>query len=159
MNRRQFTASLGAALAAPLVPTPVLSRVATPAALPAGSYMWADFIARARGHVDAGFLSRRLDLTPAQANAVMGELAQKGVIQPAGLSGVAQATNPFRYPTNANGGLARKLLEGAPRKTPDPIKAADLASRESNSPPEQVEDNTSTPAPDPSDAPELENPV
>ena len=112
MNRREFTASLAAAMTAPVLPlTAATSSGASAVALPNGTYMWADFIARARGHVDVGFLARRLNLTSAQALQVMQELVRNGAVRSAGFAGLAQATKPFKYPTATNKSATAELWE------------------------------------------------
>lgn len=109
MNRRQFSTSAVAALTTPLAPVSGVLAAPTAPALPARTYLWADFIAQARGHVDAGFLARRLGLNAAQADAVMGELLQNGAIHPAELGGVARAAKPLQFPTHGTGGMIREM--------------------------------------------------
>lgn len=100
MNRREFTASFAALVASPAVPLTTASAAPVAATTSTSmAYMFADLIARSRGSVDAGFLARRLKLTPDSANQVMADLAANKVIGAPGLGGVAQAVNPLKIQT------------------------------------------------------------
>lgn len=120
MNRREFTASLAALVAAPALPLPAATRAAAPA-LPPATYLWADLIARSRGSVDAGFLARRLGLTSDMAHSVMDQLITDGVLKTPGLTGLAKASNPIRFDARPTTKMARSL-ESAKRKFRDVVK-------------------------------------
>ena len=117
MNRREFTASLAAAVAAPALP--LGATAAAPAAAmapPMGTYMFADLIARSRGTVDAGFLARTLRLSPDMANGVMQELVANKVITAPSAGGLAQALNPLKLqpvPATVSDRMAEKVVKTA----------------------------------------------
>ena len=131
MNRRDFNTSLAALLAAPAIPLPAATAAsaAVPAAAP-HTYLFADFIARARGRVDAGFLARQLGLSNSAARDLVQELVANNVISSPALSGVARAVNPLKYDmvgTSQTQGLAQqvrdRLKETLTSKDPDTGRA------------------------------------
>jgi hypothetical protein len=140
MNRREFTASLAAAIAAPALPLSAMAPAsAAPVALPSGTYLWAEFIAKARGHVDAGFLARRLQLSPMQAAQVMQDLVSNGAVRSAGLTGMAEATKPFRFPTQTSRSASAQLLDKL-QETAEPTSPIDNPDKFT-----QIKDVTATP--------------
>jgi len=99
MNRRQFTASLAALAATPALP--LAARAAAPAAtaLPPGSYLFAELIARAQNTCSPALLAKHLRLDAATARQLFGQLVTDGVIKAPSAAGIAQATRPLPAPT------------------------------------------------------------
>lgn len=96
MNRREFTASLAAMVAAPALPLP--ARTAAPAAIPPGAYGWAQLIARAQNRCDPAMLARQLHLSADAAQSLFNQMLRDGVLRAPGLAGVAQAAKPLQVP-------------------------------------------------------------
>ena len=115
MNRRQFTASLGAACASTVLPLPALCAAAAPAALPPATYTWAHLIARARGTVSPDLLARQLRITPQAAEAVFQSLVRDGVIRAPTAAGVASAVKPMQttgHTATMRAALKKRLQAG-----------------------------------------------
>ena len=96
MNRRQFTASLGAltgAAALPLSAAPMAPSALGPVA-PA-TYSWAKLIARAQAKADPAMLARHLKLTPETAHNIYHTLIRDGVLRAPTAAGIAQAARPL----------------------------------------------------------------
>ena len=118
MDRRQFNTGFAALLGASSLPIPAAANVAVKAApaAPWGAYLFADLIARSRGTVDAGFLTRSLRVSPEVASGLMKELTQNGVIQATRAGGVAKAVKPIVFPqssANLNDQIHKKVTEMA----------------------------------------------
>lgn len=97
MNRRQFTASLGALSGAAALPASALAT--TPAALspvPAATYSWAKLIVRAQSKADPAMLSRHLGLAPDAAHNLFQTLVRDGVLRATSAAGIAQAAHPMQ---------------------------------------------------------------
>jgi len=86
MKRRRFLSLLGAAVAAPAIP---VSAAATPTAAIYNRYTYglAVFHARTHAHVTARGIAKRLSVTPAQAKAMLSEMASAGLVKPVGVTG------------------------------------------------------------------------
>ncbi|WP_299414196.1 hypothetical protein [uncultured Sulfitobacter sp.] len=96
MNRRQFTASLGALAGAAALPFPAL-RAATAAApaVPPTAYAWAHLIVRAQAKASPAMLARQLGLSPEVAQSLFDTLIRDGVLRAPGAAGIAQAAHPL----------------------------------------------------------------
>lgn len=122
MKRRTFLSLTTGTAAAAALPLPALP--AAPAAVPrtvgAAQYAWAVAISRAQDRVSAGMLQSQLQITGAEAQALMARLSARGVITGANAAGVARATEPlfrgrFLPPVQAGGAAAqpaRRSLRG-----------------------------------------------
>lgn len=95
MNRREFTASLAALATAPLIPIPALAATSTPAVVPAGTYAWAQIIARAQNICSPELLARQLHLTPDVAQVLFNDMLRDGVLRAPGITGIARAAKPI----------------------------------------------------------------
>ena len=118
MNRREFTASLGALAGAAALPAAAVQAAVLPAATPVvphAAYSWAHLIARARGTVSPALLARQLSLTPDAAQAVFNALVRDGVVRAAGTAGAAQAVTPLQTTghTATTTQATRKRLQAA----------------------------------------------
>jgi len=92
MNRREFTASLGALSGAATLPLSVVpaAAAATPA-VPSATYAWAKLILQAQAKADPAFMARYLKLQPDVAQSLFKTLIHDGVLRTKGLAGVAHA--------------------------------------------------------------------
>lgn len=116
MNRRQFTASLGALSGAAVLPVPTLAVPAPPlAAVPTATYSWAKLIVRAQARADPAMLARHLKLTPDVAQNLFQTLIRDGVLRAPAATGVARASQPIQ----ASGGSLQ-----AQKRAHQHIKAA-----------------------------------
>ncbi|MBU2980755.1 hypothetical protein KO498_02905 [Lentibacter algarum] len=98
MNRRQFTFSLGALTAAPLIPT-LASAGAPTAALSSTAariYPWAAQFTRVNGQASAAKLVQVFRISPQAAAEISAELVSKGVVTPAA-GGALQAVKPVNW--------------------------------------------------------------
>ena len=95
MNRRQFTASLAALVAAPAVPLAARVPAAAAPVVPAGAYAWAELIARAQMQCSPEMLARSLHLSPAVARTLFKDMVVDGVLRAPASTGMAQAARPF----------------------------------------------------------------
>ncbi len=122
MNRREFTKSLAAAAAAPVLPTKALSVGATvvPEALFAKAANWARV-----WHMSTPDTFRKiLDVDEGTANVVFDRLQDEGVISATDASGFAHAVNPwFRDPKVAVN-LSQKLMTAPAMTAKTKLKAA-----------------------------------
>ena len=91
MKRRSFLQILGSAIAAPALPVPAMA--AAPVSYNRYVYGYAVFKARTGVAFKAADLVAGLKVSPAQAQAMMAEMARDGVIRPA-LGGAVQAVTP-----------------------------------------------------------------
>jgi hypothetical protein len=106
MNRRQFTATLAALPVTNLLPLPLTAAtVPQSVSVPAGTYAWAQLIARAQNRCSPAMLARHLRLDPATAGQLFHELIRDGVLRMAGPAGIAKAVQPM----NATGRPAPSL--------------------------------------------------
>jgi len=112
MNRRQFTASLAALVAAPALPVLPRAAVAGTAAVPPGAYAWAQLIARSQNQCSPGMLAKCLNLRPDVASALFKDMIVDGVLQTPGASGVAHAAHPFDT-TGLKGRITTKARDTA----------------------------------------------
>ena len=74
MNRREFTASLAALVAAPALPLGLPASVAAAPAVPPGAYAWAQLIARAQNRCSAEMLAQTLNLEPGTARVLFNDM-------------------------------------------------------------------------------------
>ncbi len=95
MNRREFTTSLVALAAAPLIPLPTAVAASRQMAIPAGTYAWAQLIARAQNKCSPEILARQLHIAPDAAKQLFNEMLRDGVLRAPGMAGIAQATQPI----------------------------------------------------------------
>ncbi|MFK7834617.1 MAG: hypothetical protein AB8B60_00220 [Sulfitobacter sp.] len=108
MNRRQFNLSLAAGAAAFSAPLGVTAAVAPQtASVPAGTYAWAQLIARTQNRCSPAMLMRHLRLSPDAATALFNEMIRDGVLRAPGAAGMARAVQPI----NATGAKAPTLRE------------------------------------------------
>lgn len=115
MNRREFTASLAALAATPTLPIGVSAAAAPKSAfVPAGTYAWAQLIARAQTRCDPAMLARQLRLTDGAAEQLFNEMIRDGVLRMPGGAGMAQAVQPI----NATGTPAQRKLSKLRRILP-----------------------------------------
>lgn len=99
MNRRQFTASLGAlsgTAALPLAPAQAAVPAAAALAAPPKVYLWAQLIARAQANTSPAMLARLLWLSPEVAQSVFDNLVRDGVLRTPAVTGIAQAVQPVQ---------------------------------------------------------------
>jgi hypothetical protein len=97
MNRRQFTASLGAisgAAALPLSAAPAVTSALSP--VPAATYSWAQLIVRAQAKTDPAMLARHLKLSPDVAHNLFQTLIRDGILRAPTTAGIAQASKPIQ---------------------------------------------------------------
>ena len=94
MKRRGFLSMVGAAGLAPVLPS---LAVPTPGGVGLGAYARAVMHARTRSQISAKGLAFCLKISAGQAEALMGRLASKGVIQP--IAGTARAASTITNPT------------------------------------------------------------
>lgn len=95
MNRREFTASLGAlsgAAALPLSAVPTAAAASQPVS--SATYAWAKLIVRAQAKADPAMLARYLKLTPDVAHSLFSALICDGVLRAQGTTAVARAVDP-----------------------------------------------------------------
>ncbi|WP_298859315.1 hypothetical protein [uncultured Sulfitobacter sp.] len=96
MNRRQFTASLGALSGAAALPASTLTSTAS--ALPpvsSATYAWAKVIVRAQAKADPAMLARHLKLAPDVAQTLFQTLVRDGVLRASSAAGIARAAHPI----------------------------------------------------------------
>jgi DNA-binding Lrp family transcriptional regulator len=100
-------------------------------------------IARARGTVDAGFLARRLRLSPEMAQTLMRQMVSDGVIKAPGLGGLAKAVKPFELDVVASHPVKATSLD-IKSKLQDAAQKLDEMSEESHGEdlPEETEQDT-----------------
>lgn len=95
MNRREFTASLGATLGASALPLPAIgAATGAPAVVSNSVYKWAQLIARAQSGVSPTMLARHLNIPPQAAQTVFKTLLRDGLVKTGGMLGTLQATRP-----------------------------------------------------------------
>jgi hypothetical protein len=99
MNRRQFTASLGAVATLPLLPLPTAAAVSATAQLPPAAYAWAHLYARAQPTMSAAKLAQYLRVDASVAHQLFGKLVSDGVLGAPSALGSASALKPFQQPT------------------------------------------------------------
>ena len=93
MKRRGFLQMIGAATLAPALPA-LSAPAATAATYNRYTYGLAVFHARTRAHVSAAGIAYRLKVTTAQAEAMIAEMASKGMVTPImGKPGTVRATS------------------------------------------------------------------
>ena len=137
MNRRQFTLTLATLPATSALPNGLTAAVAPKTvAAPAGTYAWAQLIARAQNRCSPAMLARQLRLSPEVAQQLFAEMLRDGVLRPPTAAGVAQATQPINATGHQIPGIRKTLTElsdalyreeppkGA-RGAPDPLVKAD----------------------------------
>ena len=137
MLRRSFLSMLGSALAVPALPVPAFAGTSGAAAgYSRYVYGYAVFKARTGTAFKAADLVAGLKVTPAQANAMMAEMARDGVIRPA-LGGAVQAVSPHgggKTPWLRNFG--QKLKDWVEETSSEKLEAmweADTASEDTSS--------------------------
>ena len=95
MNRRQFTGSLVAASAAPLLPIPTIAAKAAPAAAAGNflpfTYAWATYHARKVGHCSPAILVEKFGITAEVAEAITSRMIKKGLLAAPNALGVSRA--------------------------------------------------------------------
>lgn len=115
MNRRQFTALLAALPVTKLLPTTLTAAVAPQSpAVPAGTYAWAQLIARAQNRCSPAMLARQLHLGTDAAQHLYDQMLRDGVLRAPGAAGVARAAQPI----DATGTAPRDLLSRLRRWMP-----------------------------------------
>ncbi len=119
MNRREFTASLGAAAALPFVPARAVAMApAASPALPSTAYAWAHLIARAQPSVSPAMLARHLRLDGSVARHLFDQLIRDGILKTPTALGTASAVRPLPQATASAGSsdtlhrVARALVKG-----------------------------------------------
>jgi hypothetical protein len=97
MNRRQFTASLAALAATPILPFGAITPAAAApvAAFPPGAYAWAPLVARAQNKCSPATLAQHLHLDANAATQLFNTMVRDGVLRAPGAVGIAQAANPI----------------------------------------------------------------
>lgn len=99
MNRRQFTASLGAVSGTPALPftsaQAVIAATVTPIA-PPKAYAWAQLIARAQATTSPAKLARLLRVSPDVAQDLFDNQACDGILRTPSAAGIAQASHPLQ---------------------------------------------------------------
>ncbi len=115
MNRREFTASLAALATTPVLPIGV-SAAAVPqsAVVPAGTYAWAQLIARAQNRCSPTMLVRHLRLSEDAAQQLFNEMLRDGVLRAPGAAGVAQAVQPINATGSSETNILSKLRNTLP---------------------------------------------
>lgn len=111
MNRREFTASLAAAAALPVIPLAGPAPAAVPTAVvPPGAYAWAQLIARAQNRCSPAMLARHLHLSADAAGILFEQMVRDGVLRAPTAAGVARAATPLQVPGAARATLGQKLF-------------------------------------------------
>ena len=96
MNRREFTASLGALSGAAAMPLSALPAAAAASpAVSSATYAWAKLIVQAQAKADPAFLARYLKLQPDVAQSLFNTLIRDGVLRATDSAGVAHAVKPL----------------------------------------------------------------
>ena len=131
MNRREFNTSLAALAATPALPFGVTAATASQsAAVPAGTYAWAELIARAQTRCSPAMLARQLHLSQDVAQQLFNEMLRDGVLRAPGAAGIAEAAKPINATGTTSNPLAklRRLLpsqesriDAAPLVKDDPL--------------------------------------
>jgi len=124
MKRRLFLQLSGAAAATPALPAsvPAAAPAAASEAFPGGlnAYSWARHMARIHGELTTSMLEK-IGFEPAQAVQTLGKLAQDGVLQSSGGSGVFSTTEHFKNSFRKT--LSDQLNEAAQRQVEDLLAA------------------------------------
>lgn len=97
MNRRDFTRTLMAAIAAPAMPLPAMAKPAT-VAVPNAARFWAIYMTRLHGDVTPGMLTQMTGLDPSQTSAIRAKLVADNVISPTGFIRKGIASQTFTGP-------------------------------------------------------------
>lgn len=98
MNRREFTKSLGALAASPVLPMKALAAGAAsvrPLHQYQHPYCWAAFLARVHNRASPAMFQRHFNLSPEMAQHVMGVLEAEEVIVSGGLGKPYSVVTPF----------------------------------------------------------------
>ncbi len=118
MNRRQFTASLGALSAAPLLPALPVAAASAPVLSPSAAriYPWAAQYARVHGQASAATLASVFKIAPQAAAEVSAQLLAKGVVT-SSAGGALRAVQPVDWSSlrtlpRPQPQLAQKLKDG-----------------------------------------------
>ena len=137
MNRRQFTFSLGALTAAPLIPT-LASASSAPVAMSgtaARIYPWAAQFTRVNGQASAAKLAQVFKLSPEVAAEVSAQLVSKGIVTPAA-GGALQAVRPVNWKalysgnTSAPAQVVSKLKDKLQSTLKETVKEATVSESE-----------------------------
>jgi len=128
MKRRGFLKSVGALGLSSMLPVPSHSAAVPAAAVPSGTYKWAEMIVRAHNKCTLGMLQRHLHLDAATASALKSQLVHGGVISArANAYGIHKAVKPlfdgaFLKPHNTlrtTHHIVDELLEQVPTRSND----------------------------------------
>lgn len=100
MNRRHFTALLASLPVTYSLPSGLSAATASQSAsVPAGTYAWAQLIARAQNRCSPAMLARHLRLDATAAQQLFDEMLRDGVLRAPSVTGIARAAQPIN--TNA----------------------------------------------------------
>lgn len=116
MNRRQFTASLGAVATLPMLPLPAAAAATATAELPPAAYAWAHLYARAQPTMSAAKLARYLRVEASVANQLFGTLIRDGVLGAPSALGSATALKPMPTPTAPHANDIFRQIQNATEK-------------------------------------------
>ena len=118
MNRRQFTASLGAAATLLLLRLPAAAAATATAELPPAAYAWAHLYARAQPTMSAAKLARYLRIDAPVANQLFSKLITDGVLGTPSALGTASALKPIHNPIKA-GDVFKQIRNAAEKLVKD----------------------------------------
>ena len=94
------------------LPTGLTAAVAPKtAAVPAGTYAWAQLIARAQNRCSPAMLARQLRLEPQAAQQLFADMLRDGVLRAPTGAGVAQATQPINATGHHTPSLRQSLTK------------------------------------------------
>ena len=110
MNRRQFTTSLDALAAVPVLPLKALASAGT--AIPNPARFWAIYMSHLHGTRSAATLTKAAGINSGIARGYLSRLVAEGVLTPTKVLGrtvATKAVQPAKQTTNAGGRLKKFL--------------------------------------------------